>query len=82
MLILYAFLLSPLSILLFLSSPTLIPCVHSEDVTVMLRHVFETNQPSNPVEEMVRAAASGDTTTVNEVGIVMVQVGVPSYFLE
>ena len=34
---------------------------------MMMRHVFETHQPSNPVEELLKAAATGDVQTVDEV---------------
>ena len=33
----------------------------------MLRHVFESHQASNPVEELFKAAASGDIVRVEEV---------------
>ena len=38
-----------------------------DHVSVMLRHVFETHQPTNPVEELVKAAAAGDVDAVEEV---------------
>ena len=41
--------------------------VHAEHLSMMMRHVFETHQPSNPVEELLKAAATGDMQTVDEV---------------
>ena len=38
-----------------------------ENVSVMLRQVFESHQASNPVEELFKAAASGDIGRVEEV---------------
>ena len=34
---------------------------------MMMRHVFETHQPSIPIEELLKAAATGDIHTVDEV---------------
>ena len=34
---------------------------------MMLRHVFETHQPSNPAEELVKSAASGDVVRTEEI---------------
>ena len=39
----------------------------TENVSLLLRHVFETHQPSNPVEELVKGAANGDVIKVEEV---------------
>lgn len=38
-----------------------------ENVSVMLRHVFESHQASHPAEELFKAAASGDPIRVEEV---------------
>ena len=38
-----------------------------DHVSVMLRHVFESHQTSNPVEELIKAAAAGDVAGVEEV---------------
>ena len=38
-----------------------------ENVSMMLRHVFETHQPSNPAEELVKSAASGDVVKTEEI---------------
>ena len=43
-----------------------------DNVSVMLRHVFETHQASNYVEELFKAAASGDLLRVEEVKIYLV----------
>lgn len=39
----------------------------SENVSMMLRHVFETHQPSNSAEELVKSAASGDVMRTEEI---------------
>ena len=41
--------------------------VHIEHLSMMMRHVFETHQPSIPIEELLKAAATGDIHTVDEV---------------
>ena len=33
----------------------------------MMRQVFETHQPSIPIEELLKAAATGDVQTMDEV---------------
>lgn len=44
-------------------------CYYSvtDNVSVMLRQVFESHQASNPVEDLFKSAASGDITRVEEV---------------
>lgn len=51
--------------LCFLSPPTLRILI--ENVSLLLRHMFEMHQASNPVEELVKGAASGDVVKVEEV---------------
>ena len=38
----------------------------SEGVSLLLRHMFEQHQASNPVEDLVKGAASGDLGRVEE----------------
>ena len=42
-------------------------CIYPEHLSMMMRQVFETHQPSIPIEELLKAAATGDVQTVDEV---------------
>ncbi len=39
---------------------------HTEGVSLLLRHMFAQHQASNPVEDMVKGAANGDVSRVEE----------------
>ena len=41
-------------------SPPLTPSPPPENVSQLLRHMFEQHKSSNPIEELVKSAASGD----------------------
>ena len=38
-----------------------------DNVSVMLRHVFESHQASQPIEKLFQAAAIGDTSILEQV---------------
>lgn len=49
-----------------LATPIYSSCLFLEGVSILLRQMIEQHQPSNPVEDMVKGAASGDVVRVEE----------------